>query len=168
MPCQQNINLLEEVKGKKNKSKSVIFIHYRGLGSNDLNNLRSKVKAAGGEVSIYKNTLLKIAFAKEELNSSLIGPTAAVFAYEDEIAPLKILADFNKNKELPTFTAGFLDDRVLSADDLIKLSKLPGKLELQAKVVGSLAAPLSGIVNVLQGNIRKFVYVLEAIKNQKN
>ncbi|NMC35756.1 50S ribosomal protein L10 [Candidatus Beckwithbacteria bacterium] len=168
MPSQQNVDLLNQIKDKKNQSKATIFAHYRGLGVNQLNELRDKIREVGGELLVTKNTLLRLAYNNKDLDEALQGPTAAVFAYEDEVAPLKVVADFSKDNELPEFTAGYFDDKALTADQVIALSKLPGKQELQAKVVGSLAAPLSGMVNVLQGNIRNLVYVLGAIKNSKN
>jgi large subunit ribosomal protein L10 len=168
VPSQKNISLLESIKEKMSQSKSVVFADYRGLSVNQFNELRQKIKDQGGEVLVTKNTLLKLAFAKEELNQSLNGPTAVILGYEDEIAPIKVIADFQKDNDLPTFKAGVLEDKVLSQEDLIQLAKLPGKQQLQAILVGTLAAPLSGFVNVLQGNIRKLVYTLNAIKNQKN
>jgi large subunit ribosomal protein L10 len=167
MPSQQNVTLLNEINEKKGKSKTVVFAHYRGLSVNQMTELRRKVKEAGGEMLVTKNTLLRISFDNPTLSEALTGPTAAFFAYEDEISPLKVVADYHKDHELPTFIAGYFGGNTLSADQVVTLSKLPSKLELQAQVVGTLAAPLSGMVNVLQGNIRKLVYALEAIKNKK-
>jgi large subunit ribosomal protein L10 len=167
VPSNKNIKTLETIKEKQTKSKAAVFIDYRGLGVNKLNELRDKVRDAGGELFVTKNTLLRITYGNDQLSTLLTGPTAAVFAYEDEVAPLKAVAEFSKENELPTFTAGYFEDKVLSPEEIDQLSKLPGKDELRAKVVGSLAAPLSGMVNVLQGNIRKMVYVLDAIRAQK-
>jgi large subunit ribosomal protein L10 len=167
MPSKINISKLEDLNKKKSQSKSVVFAHYQGLNVNQINELRAKVKQAGGELVVSKNTLLRLAFDKCDLNQELTGPTITVFAYEDEIAPLKVVADFSKENKLPTFTAGYFDSKVMAVDEVVKLSKLPGKLELQAKVVSSIAAPLSGIVNVLQGNLRNLVYTLKTIQDQK-
>ncbi len=168
MPSQTNINELSKIKEKASKAKSVIFADYKGLTVNDFNKLRNKIRENGGEVLVTKNTLLRLTFQNENLNSSLVGPTVAIFSYEDEIAPLKAVAEFNKEHNLPVLTAGFFDNQALSSDEVVTLSKIPGKKELQAKIVGSLAAPLTGMLNVLQGNTRSLVYVLDAIKNQKS
>jgi large subunit ribosomal protein L10 len=167
MPSKQNVSDLSEIKQRKDKAKSVVFVHYRGLTSNNINELRRKIKEAGGELLIFKNTLLRIAFENQDLSQSLTGPTAAIFAYEDEVAPLKIVADFAKTTQLPELTAAYLDEKFLSAEAVKQLAKLPGKLELRAKVIGTMAAPLYGLVNVLQGNIRKIVYTISAIKDKK-
>ncbi len=168
MPNQQNIDNLKLLNEKKNQAKSAIFVHYRGLSGNLDTQLRTQIKNVGGEMMVAKNTLLKLVFGSKELNTALSGPTAVIWAYQDEIAPLKTVSDFAKTNELPIVTAGFLDDKVLTQQEVDRLAKLPGKLELQAKVVGSLAAPLSGFVNVLQGNIRKFTYILKAIQETKH
>jgi len=168
MPSQKNITDLADIQSKKDQSRSVIFAHYHGLKANQINDLRDKVRQAGGELVVSKNTLLRIAFGKsDEINSTLAGPTAAIFAYEDEIAPLKAVADFAKENELPKLTAGYFNHQVISADQVNTLSKLPGKQQLQAMVVGTLAAPLHGLLNVMQGNIRGLVYTLKAIGDKK-
>ncbi|NMB56618.1 50S ribosomal protein L10 [Candidatus Beckwithbacteria bacterium] len=168
MSNQQNVNQLKVIKEKKDQAKSVVFIHYRGISAKDISNLRNKIKETGAEMSVFKNTLLRIAFDKKELNENLTGPTATVFSYEDEIAPIKVLADFGKTNEAAQFTGGILEDKVLTAEDIKKLAELPGKQELRAKVVSTIAAPLSGMVNVLAGNLRNLVYVLNAIKEKQS
>jgi len=169
MPSQKNITNLADIQNKKAKSKTVFFAHYHGLKSNQINDLRGKIKQVGGEMVVAKNTLLKIAFGKSiEIDNALNGPTATIFSYEDDISPLKVVADYAKENELPTFTAGYLDNIIINADEVVKLSKLPSKQELKAGVVRSISSPLYGIVNVLQGNIRNLVYTLKAIESKKS
>jgi large subunit ribosomal protein L10 len=168
VPSQKNVNQLSVIKEKKDKAKSVVFADYRGLKANQINILRQKVKESGGEILVTKNTLLSIAFDSKELKEKLTGPIIAIFSYEDEVAPLKTVDEYKKTNELPTYAAGFLNQRVIKADEVEQLAKLPSKLELQAKVVGTIAAPLSGFVNVLQGNIRNLVYALNALKEKQS
>jgi len=168
MPSQQNINELKSIQEKVNKAKSVVFADYKGLSVNNFNQLRSQVKQVGGEMLVTKNTLLRIAFENETLAKLLVGPTVAIFAYEDEIAPIKVVDEFSKENNLPVLTAGFFDNHALSQTDVVKLAQIPGKQELYAKIVGSLSSPISGLVNVLQGNTRSLIYALNAIKNSKS
>ena len=168
MPNQKNISQLDVIKQKVEKSKSVIFADYKGLSVNQFNELRSKVRENGGEMLVAKNSLVKIVLKNKDINKALVGPNVAIFAYKDEIAPLKAVAEFNKENNLPVFTAGFFDNKTLTTDDVVKLSQIPGKKELQAKIVGSLAAPLSGMLNVLQGNLSNLVYALKAIQDNKS
>lgn len=170
MPSQKNITELNNLKEKLSKAKSLVLADYCGLTVNQINTLRNKIREVGGELKITKNTLLRIALKQSNLqlttnNSQLTGPTAVVFAYDDEIAPLKAIADFAKEQELPKFKAGFLDDRLLTIEELEQLANLPTKDQLQAKLVGCLNSPISGFVYTLKANLNKLVMVLKQIKN---
>ena len=172
MPSQKNITELNTLKEKLEKAKSLALTDYRGLTVNQATTLRQKVKKAGGELRITKNTLLKLALKDSPFKlpdeQILTGPTAILFSFADEIAPLKAIADFAKEQELPKFKAGFLDDRFLTVGELEELASLPTKDQLQAKLVGCLNSPISGLANVLMGNLTKLVYVLEAIRKNQN
>lgn len=172
MPSQKNVKQLQELKEKLKKAKSVFFSDYSGLSVAEINNLRNKIVEAGGDFKVAKNSLLKLAFNKnlEELEEVITGPTAALFAYEDEIKPLKTLWDFKEetDKEKLELKAGFLEDKFLNKERTIKLAQLPGIKELQAKTVGMLNAPLSGLINVLNGNLRNLALVLGQIREQKS
>lgn len=160
MPSEKNVAALKLLKTKIQQAKSIVFADASGLSVNLQRELRQQVKLAGGELVVVKNTLLKLALDTKDL---LPGPTITLFAYEDEIAPLKALAEFAKSHDLPKIKAGFLAKEALSKEQVEQLAALPTKIELLAKTVGTLKSPLSGFVNVLQGNIRKLVYVLSAI-----
>lgn len=97
----------------------------------------------------------------------LEGPTATLFAFQDEIAPLKALTKFGKEWELPTIKAGFLGQEFITAEKVKELAKLPGKNELLTKLVGQLQVPIYGTVNALQGNLKNLVYLLQSIKESK-
>lgn len=159
---------------KIDKAKTVTFADYRGLTANQLADLRAKVKATGGEFLVEKNNLIKLSLkaTKHKIPADqenlLTGPTATIVAYDDELAPIKELSESNKISGLPTFKFGFFDENFLNAEDVEKLSKIPGKDILRAKVVGSLNSPLYGIVSVLSGNLRNLVYALNAIKEGKS
>ncbi|MDP3947741.1 MAG: 50S ribosomal protein L10, partial [bacterium] len=99
--------------------------------------------------------------------SNLEGPTATLFAYDDEISPIKILVKALKDAALGKVKSGFLGDLVLDEAKILQLATLPTKDELRGKIVGILAAPLQGMVGVLQGNLRNLVYALNQIKIAK-
>ncbi len=173
MPSQKNIQALENLKDKLSRSKAVVFADYKGLNVGQITDLRQKVKEIGGELKVTKNTLLKRALKEYEPRATshepfLTGPTATLFAYEDEVAPIKALYEFSQENGLPKFKAGFLGEEFLSAARVTELGQLPEKEILLAKVVGAVNAPLSGLVNVLQGNMRKLVVVLKEIQKNKS
>ena len=165
--------ILRDLQEKIKKSKSIVFAGFNALGVKDNEALRAKLDQEKGEYYVAKKTLLNMALEKNGLEFNareLEGKVAAVFAYEDEVAPAKIIGDFRKDKEKEGkifFLGGFLDGRLLSKEEAEALSKLPSKTELYAKMVGSMNAPISGLVNVLAGNLRNLVYVLKAIEEKK-
>ena len=169
MPSQKNIHQLEELKQKADQAKSIALADYRGLNVGQITKLRSLVKEAGGELLVTKNTLLKLALKNDQLNQTeaLTGPTLVLFANDDEVTPLKAVAEFARENEMPKLKAGFLGKEFLSIDKITYLSKLPSRQELQAKFVSQMAAPLSGLVNLLSGSLRNLVYVLNALKKNK-
>lgn len=160
MPNAKNVATVNLLKTKLKDAKSLVFADASGLSVNLQRELRQTVKLAGGELIVVKNTLLKLALGVKEL---LPGPTITLLAYEDEIAPIKALAEFAKTHELPKIKAGFLAKEPLSKEQVETLANLPTRIELLAKTVGSLKAPITGFVNVLQGSLRKLVYVLKAV-----
>ncbi len=167
----KNEESVASLKEKLNRAKAVVLTDQSGLSVSLAGELKKKLKSVDAESVVAKNTLIKIAskelgieFPEESLN----GPTAALFAYSDEVAPLRELATFAKTNEKPTVKAGLLGTTILSVERVAQLAKLPTKDVLHAKVVGSLASPLYGIVGVLNGNIRNLVYTINAIKDQKS
>jgi len=173
MPSQKNINQLAQLKEKLGRARSVVFADYAGLSVGQQTVLRSKVAEAGGEFTVAKNTLLKLALpqrpkAEGRRTKVLMGPTAVLFSYQDEVMPLKVMVEFAKGAEKPTVKGGFLGVLELTADQVLELAKLPGKNELIVQLLGGLQSPAYGLVNVLQGNLRKLVYVLDAVKAKKS
>ena len=105
----------------------------------------------------------------EGLSEFLEGPTALAYSTEDAVAPAKILKEFIKETKTEALTVkvGICDGQVIDAAGVEALANLPSREELLAKLVGSMQAPISGLVNVLQGNIRNMVYVLDAVRAKK-
>lgn len=164
-------NTVTSLAEKIKKAKSLAFADYRGLTVNQISQIRSKVKEAGGEVQITKNSLIKRAL---EVNKylrvdakNLEGPTATIFAYDDEIAPIKAIAESAKVTGLPAFKFGFFGKDLLDVAGVAQLATIPSKPELQAKIVSAISSPLYGVVSVLSANIRNLVSVIDqAAKKQ--
>ena len=165
MPSQKNLTTVKLLSDKLALAKSIVLADYRGLSVNLQRQLRNQVKAVGGELIVAKNSLISLALKDQKyvLPACLEGPTILLLAYEDEIAPIKALAEFAKVNELPQAKIGFLAKEPLSADQVNQLASLPTKIELIAQTIATLQSPLSGFVNVLFGNFRKLVYALSAI-----
>lgn len=168
---QQKETIVKELIEDIKNSKSFVISDYDGLTVNDMQELRSKAKEQGVKMKAIKKTLLRLVFEKAEVEGintkELEGSLAIALGMEDEIAPAKIVAEFAKDHEEVKILTGSLDSKILSQDEIMALSKIPSRDELLAKVVGSLNAPVSGFVNVLAGNIRGLVNVLNGIKDTK-
>lgn len=170
---EQKRDILVDLKDKISRSKSIVFTTFDALGVKDNEELRKSLKKENGEYYVSKKTLMSIAFGDSSFSGldikALPGKVAAIFAYEDEVSPAKVVFNFKKNKGGKlSFVGGILDGKFIGAQEVESLAQLPSKQELYAKVVGSLNAPVSGFVNVLAGNIRGLVNVLKAISEKNN
>lgn len=136
----------------------------------DANDLRTKGAAEGVDLAITKKTLLLRALegvgVTAEMNQ-FEGSILTTFGNTDEVAAAKLMAEFAKDREGIEIVGGVLEGKLVGADAIKQLATLPSKQELLAKLVGSINAPRSGFVNVLAGNLRNFVYALNAIKEAK-
>ena len=132
---------------------SGVFVDYCGLTVEQDTQLRNKLREAGVEYKVIKNTLTRFA-AKEvgfdELDPILNGPTSLALSMTDEVAPAKVIADFAKDNEQLEIKAGFLDGKVLALDEVTKLAATPNRETLIAKMLGSLNAPISNLARTLQ------------------
>ena len=134
-----------------NGAATGVLLDYRGLTVDEDTKLRNVLRAAGVKFFVVKNTLLRLAANQvglEELDSILHGPTALAVS-EDPVAPAKILFDFAKDNDKVEIKSGFMDGKVMSMDELTTLAKTPSKEALIAKILGSLNAPASNLVRLL-------------------
>ena len=132
---------------------SGVFVDYCGLTVEQDTQLRNKLREAGVEYKVIKNTLTRFA-AKEvgfdELDPILNGPTSLALSMTDEVAPAKVIAEFAKDNEQLEIKAGFLDGKVLALDEVKTLAATPNRETLIAKMLGSLNAPISNLARTLQ------------------
>jgi large subunit ribosomal protein L10 len=170
MPNAKKQAIVAELTQQLQDAKAVVFTDYRGLSVSQVQALKRELAKHQADITVTKNTLMSLAAtsANRQVPANVLeGPTATLFAFGDEVAPLKALVDFAKEQELPTIKAGFLGDAPLTASQVSVLAALPSRDMLIAQVVGTIKAPLGGLVNVLQGNVRGLVYALAAIRDQK-
>ena len=166
------IAVVNEMKEKLQSAQGAVLVGFTGLSVADVTKLRRKFREGNVEYKVIKNTLTRIAANEvgyEGLSEFLEGPTALAYSTEDAVAPAKILKEFIKETKTEALTVkvGICDGQVIDAAGVEDLANLPSREELLAKLVGSMQAPISGLVNVLQGNIRNMVYVLDAVRAKK-
>lgn len=171
MAKEKNKQIVQDLREKLSRAKSIVFTDYLGLTATEVSNLRAKLKENDAEMVVAKNTLVKVAL-KEELNSeeaneALEGPTATIISFSDPITPIKDILEYAQDRELPKVKSGYIEGIYNSANQVNALKDIPSKEILISKLVGSLKSPLSGIAGVLGGVQRKFVYAVDAIAKQK-
>jgi len=161
--------LVKDLVDKLKKQKAIVFFGYTGLKVDQFQELRSRLRQEGIDCQVIKKTLIDLALEKANLKvpdkiKKIPGQIALILGYEDEIIPAKILYDFAKGNEEVKIVAGIIQGDYLGNEAIISLAQLPSKQELLSKLVGSISSPISGLVNVLQCNLRKLVYILKSSK----
>jgi len=172
MPARYKIDRVAKLKESIEQSKAIYIAEYRGLSVQQMTEVRAKVREAGGEMKVAKNRLALIALREsgyEVPDEFSVGPNVYTLAYEDAVAVAKAMKEFSKVKANKAFQVkgGFLGLKTLSAADVEALADLPSRDELIAQTVGTIAAPLRGLVTVLSGTTRGLVTCLSQIKDKK-
>lgn len=170
MARPEKVAAVKEIRQDLQDSVAVFVTDYRGLKVSQLGQLRNRLREVGTEYKVVKNTLTSLAaedVAGDEFKSLLVGPTAVAYAKEDPVATAKALSDFARESRILKVKGGLLEGSVIGPEDVQALAELPPREVLLAKVVGGMQAPISGFVSVLQGTLRKFVYALDAVREQK-
>ncbi|HWR45191.1 50S ribosomal protein L10 [Sporomusa sp.] len=169
---QEKQQSVADLKEKLSTTKGAVLTNYRGLTVAQDTKLRRKLREAGVEYRVFKNTLTRIAAKEagiEGLDPYLEGPTAIAISYTDPVAPAKVISDFVKENKLQTLEvkAGLVEGKVIDANGVKSLSNLPPREVLIAQVLAGMQAPIAGFVNVLSGTMRNLVYALDAVRQQK-
>jgi len=150
-------------------SQAFILTEYKNLTMKQLNDLRGQLRGVGASYHVTKNTLLQLALqqmGRPTLDAMLEGPTAVGYLGGDFAAGIKVLLQFAEDSKAIEVKGGLMGDRALSADDVVVLSKLPGREELLAQLLSRLQGPMYGLVSVLNGPIRGLLYALKARQEQ--
>lgn len=172
-----SIKILEEKKQvvsklseKFKQAKSIIFADYRGLTVSQDTEMRTELRRAGVEYKVVKNSITKFALKDNnisELDEFFNSPTAVAMSYDDPVAPAKVLTQFTKKFKEISIKIGIVDGKVVNIDGIKALAELPPKEVLISRVLGGFKAPINGFANVLNGNLRGLVIVLNAIAESK-
>lgn len=157
--------IVEQHRTWLKESKAVVLTEYIGLSAQELEQLRLKVRAAGGELHVIKNTLGKIVFEETDLQlpeDSYEGSTAITYAFENAPDIAKALSEFSKSSEFVKIKAGVLGSEILTAEDVKALADLPPLPVLRAQLLGTLLAPASQLARVLAEPGRQIARVIQA------
>lgn len=170
----KKVEVIDQVSDLLSSSKLTVIAKYDGTSVKSMQSLRKQSAASGTKVRVVKNRLFKRALEADSRFSAIVledltGQLLYAFNAEDEVAPAQNLAIFAKTEPQLTFVAGIgADGTLFSAVELMTLANLPSKNQLKVQLAGTIAAPLSGFVNVVAGNIRGVLNVLNARADQVN
>ena len=170
MDIHKKKQITEDLQGRFEKSTLVILTDYKGLDVAAMNDLRRKLRAANTEYQVVKNSLLvrasdgnDVALIKDQFK----GPSAVALSNDDPVAPAKVLSDFIKENKKFEIKVGVLNGKIIDPDGIKALSSLPSREVLLAQVLSAMNAVPSSLVRALADVPRRFVNVLQAIKDQK-
>ena len=139
---QQTIN---EIADKVKNSSSVVFFEYQGLTVTETNELRRKLKEAGSEYKVYKNTLATRALNDLKIDVGVLeGPKAIAFS-SDAVAPIKVLADFAKKHPALELKVGIVDGNITDTEGLKALSNIPSREGLLTMLAGGMIATVKDL-----------------------
>jgi len=160
-------SIVKDLENKIERQKSVVFMDFSGVKVKDLSVLRNTLKAAKNELRVAKKTLMSLAFKNKNVDvdiKNMTGEIGLVFGYEDEISPAKLVNQFTKTSPNAKIIGGYIENKFYGPLDITRFAELPGKEQLMGNLLGTLNAPASNFVGVLNGNLRKLVFVLSQIK----
>lgn len=167
---EEKQQVVQEIKHKLEEATLVICTDYRGLNVEQITDLRNKLRVPGVEYRVLKNTMFRFALKEAgygDIATHITGPNAVVFSNEDPVGPAKTVFEFAKaNKELEISLA-ILQGKMISAEGVKDLAQLPPKEVLLAQVVGTMQAPISSFVRVLNANLTGLVRALDGIREQR-
>ena len=158
--------IVEEIKEKFSKAKTIAFVVYRGLTVAEDTALRKKFREAGCDYKVYKNRLMLKALSDlgiKCVENYLEGTTAVAIGYTDEVAPAKIVCDCVNETKKMAIKFGILNGVSVEAKDIEALAKLPSKEELIAKLLGTLNNTAASLCRVLSAPTRGLAIALNAI-----
>ena len=169
MKREEKARIIQEI-AEKLRGNSAVLVDYQGMNVAQSTQLRARSREAGVEFVVAKNTLTRMAADEagvEDLSQYLVGPTALAFS-EDPVASAKLMAEFAEQVESFALKGGLLEGgRVLDEGEVAALSRLPGREQLLAQVVGGISSPLTGLVTVLNNTVQGLVVALNQIAEQK-
>lgn len=163
MASEKILNLkkkeVTDLAEKMKEAKLILLTDYRGINVSDVTSLRTELRNINSEYKVIKNNITKRALAEcsfEGLEAQLEGPTAVIMTNEDYLEPTKLIYNFTKNNDYYKIKGGIIEGKVMTAEEIIALAKLPSRHDLLSMLAGGLLA-----------NISKLAIALDQVRVQK-
>lgn len=152
------------------QASSAVFLDYRGLNVEEITALRGKLRDVSVEFQVIKNTLTKRATEGTEFAAIceyLVGPTAAAISKADPVAGFKVIDEFAKQNPKLKFKVALIEGQMIDQAQMASLADLPSKEVLLGQLLGTMQAPVSGLVRLLSGTVTGLMNVLNGIKDSR-
>lgn len=162
--------IIEAIKAKADSASIAVVTDFKGMPVEELTQLRVKLREAGGEYHVVKNTLARIAFTggtHDSVNGMFRENCGIALGFQDPVAVAKAVSEFTKSSKIFKVRHGSLEGKLLSADQVENLAKLPGKEQLLGQVLGTMNAVPTNFVSLFANMIRGMLYALKAIEEKK-
>ncbi len=170
MPTVEKEKQVAELRERFSRAVSVVGADYRGVKAGDMDAIRAKLRAEKVELKIAKNRLAKIA-AKgtqfEAMAEKFTGPVSLAFSYESDVAAAKLVSEYAKQEKSLVLICGVVGGQYYGADQIKRIGGLPGKNVLRAMLLSTMMGGPRSFVSVLNGALRQFAYLLNALKEKK-
>lgn len=164
---------VDKLTDELGRIKLAVMTDYRGLTVREVEELRQNLRDAGISYRVAKNTLLRLATKNNPALAGIDpntfnGPMALAMGFDDEVAPARVIFQYAKKHDALEIVGAITGDgTVLGAAEVKALATMPTREQLIAQVVGTIAAPLTGFVTVMSGNLKSIVYLLNALQESK-
>ncbi|MER3399488.1 MAG: 50S ribosomal protein L10 [Chloroflexota bacterium] len=170
MPRPEKVDKVNEIARLLRSAGFVVLTQFSGLSVSEMNELRRRLKEAGAEYRVVKNTLTRIAaeqVGKAELVQFLQGPTAIAFGFGDEVSLARSLVEYERGaRGTLKVVAGLMDGRLLTPAEVSILASLPSRSELLARVIGGMQSPLYRLAWAFHSLLAGVVWALDARRRQ--
>ncbi len=171
MKRSEKEQIVAEVAEVSGRAHGMFFTDFSGLTVEQATELRRELRKSGIEYRVVKNTLIRKALEHvtgyDKAFDKLVGPTGVAFAFDDPVAPAKIIQKFSEKHNRLSLKVCMLDKQVYDGSRLGELARLPSRKEMMASILGSVNAPLAGVPNVVYAVLRDLVSVIGEIEKKK-
>lgn len=163
-------DVVKQIEDKLEAAKLVVFTDYRGLTVDEMSDLRNRLRVPGVEYKVLKNTMTEFALKNtghEDVIIDIAGPNAVLFSNEDPVGPVKSVYEFIKQYKKLEVKVGILEGQKLAPERIKALADLPPREVLIAQVLGTMQAPITSLVYVLNANLTGLARAIDQIREQK-
>lgn len=160
----EKVAMFNEVQENVSGALYMLLADCNGMSMPETTEFKKQLGDVDARMKVVKNRMINLIY--KDLDR-VTGPSTMIFGAGDVVEVAKVLKKFSSKSQRPAIKGGVLEGTVLSAEDVVDLAKLPGKKELQAMLVGTLAAPMTQTVGVMNQKVCSLLYVLNAVREKK-